>query len=891
MSETAWYKLSGEEALRKLNSGVHGLGEEEVKNRQAEFGLNALPQEKGTSRFTLFLNQFKSALVYILLIAAIVSFVLGDFLDAYVILAAVVVNVIIGFFQEDRAQNALKKLKEVIKVMALVFRGNQEKQIPADNLVPGDIILLYAGYKVPADGRIISAKNLRVNEASLTGESYPVEKASHKLEKDLGLADRNNLVYMGTVITEGSGRAVVTETGDRSEIGRIAALVRETPEDKTPLQVKLARFSRQLAFTVLSICALLLLIGLLSGKEFVEMFTTAVAVAVSAIPEGLLIAVTLILTVGMQRILKRKALTRNLMAAETLGSTTVICTDKTGTLTLGMMNVSHIITYNHDLSTDKQEMALEKDGVESYMLALKIGMICNDAFVENEADELKDWRLVGNPTEKALLSAGIKLGLRKSELEKLYKRIDEIPFDPAIKYMATLHHYQAGKKIIFVKGAPEKIFAMSAYIDRDGKKEKLTAELIAKLSRRYESLSNKGLRILAFAFEEVGLEEMNLEKFNQEKKKLIFVGLVAIKDPLRPEAKETVKLAQEAGIKVVMITGDHRLTAQSIAEELGLPAKSENIIDGEQLDKISEHELKNRVRDISVYARVSPAHKIRIVDAWQASGEVVAMTGDGINDAPALKSANIGIALGSGTDVAKSASDLVLLDDNFRTIEKAVEQGRVVFDNIKKVILYLLSDGFAEITLIMGSLIFGFPLPVLAAQILWVNLVDDVLPALAITMEPGEAVMKDKPQGLKGQIFTREMKVLIGLISVTLGILSLIFFYYFWKKTGDLTLARTMAFVLLGASTLFYAFSVRSIRYPIWRKNPFSNLWLVGALVISFGLQIMPVYIPFLQGVMRTESLNIFHWLDILGASLLIIIAIEIVKYIFLRNRYKEKTS
>ncbi|MFH1367289.1 MAG: HAD-IC family P-type ATPase [Patescibacteria group bacterium] len=888
MAETNWYKLSGEEALRKLESAIHGLSEEEVKKRQAEFGLNALPKEKGFSGFSLLLSQFKSSLVYILLIAALVSFFLGDFIDGYVILAAVIINVIIGFIQEFRAQNALKKLKEVMAYKTLVFRDGQEKQVLAESLVPGDIIVLYMGSKVPADCRIISAKNLKVNEASLTGESFPVGKFSEKMSKESGLADRKNMVYMGTVVAEGSGRAVVAATGKNTEFGKIAAMVKETPQDKTPLQVKLGRFSRQLAIIILLLCFALLFIGLARGKEFLEMFTTAVAVAVSAIPEGLLIAVTLILTVGMKRILKQKSLARNLLAAETLGSTTVICTDKTGTLTEGTMHVAQVITYRHDLAADFQEMAFKKDGAESYLFALKIGMLCNDAFVENEEDDLKKWKVVGNPTEKALLTAGDKLGLRKSELEKLYKRLDEIPFDSDIKYMVTLHRFSEEQNMILVKGAPELVLSMSSAIDDDGKNIVLSKDIKEKLKKNFEKLSNKGLRILAFAYKKVSREYINLEKFDQEKQSLVFVGFVAIKDPLRLEAKETVAKVQAAGIKVVMMTGDHKLTAQSIAEELGLPAKQENILEGADLEKMSEHDLKNRVREISVYARVSPKDKLRIVDAWQANGEVVAMTGDGVNDAPALKSANVGIALGSGTDVAKETAGLVLLNDNFLTIEKAIEQGRVIFDNIKKVILYLISDSFAAVFVILISLVFNLPLPMLAAQILWINLIEDSFPAMAMAMEPEEKeVMKEKPRGFSQGVLTLEMKILIAIISFFTGLFCFAGFYYFWKKTGDIELAQTIAFTIFSLSTLFYSFSVRSLRYPIWRKNPLTNKYLILAFLGGLGLQAAGVYLPFLQGILRTKNIYLSEWLFIIGACLSTVVLIEITKQIFFRQRKK----
>ena len=664
MEKRDWYKLPYEEALKILGTSKNGLEKEEVEKRKKIYGLNQLPPSAKLPNLVILLNQFRSSLVYILVIAAIITFSLGDFIDAYVIIAAVIINVIVGFLQEARAQRALERLREIIEFRAFVIRAGKEESVNIKDLMPGDIIVLKAGDKVPSDSRIITCKNLKVNEASLTGEPFPIEKNNRKIDKDVSLPDRMNMVYMGTTVTEGTAQALVVATGLETQIGQIAKLIRETKEEETPLQKRLSGFSQWLAWAILIICLVLFFVGLLSGKSFLEMLTISVAVAVAAIPEGLIITVTIILSIGMMKILKHKALVRKLIAAETLGSTTVICTDKTGTLTEGLMHVANIITHEHDLETDKHDFT-QRNGDESFNLALKIGMLCNDAFVENEDDDLRNWEVVGNPTERALLVAGDKLGLRKSHLDKAYPRLDEIPFDSDCKYMVTLNRFDREQNIILMKGAPEKILAMCDQVDSDGQIIKLTQEKKDVLTKQYAVLSNKGLRILALAFKKVPKEYDTLTGFEKEERKsLVFIGFLGIKDPLRPEAKRTVKICQEAGMKVVMMTGDHKLTARAIAEELGLKAKAENIIEGEELDKISDHELKNRVRDISVYARVSPKDKLRIVDAWQANNEVVAMTGDGVNDAPALKAADIGIALGSGTDVAKETADIVLLDNN-----------------------------------------------------------------------------------------------------------------------------------------------------------------------------------------------------------------------------------
>jgi len=888
MTRQDWYKLGWEEALKNLGSSKNGLEKAEVEKRRKEYGLNQLPSSAKLPNLLILLNQFRSSLVYILVIAAVITFILGDFIDAYVIIAAVIINVIVGFIQEARAQKAIEKLKKIIEFTTLVFRGSKEEQVDIKELVPGDIIILAAGDKVPADARIITCRNLKVNEASLTGEPFPIEKNNRKIEKDVSLPDRMNMIYMGTVITEGTALACVVETGLETQIGQIAKLIRETKEEETPLQKRLSGFSRWLAWVILVICLVLFFIGLLSGKTFLEMLTTSVAVAVAAIPEGLIITVTIILSLGMMKILKHKALVRKLIAAETLGSTTVICTDKTGTLTEGLMHVANIITHEHDLETDKHDFT-QRNGDESFDLALRIGMICNDAFVENEDDDLKDWKVIGNPTERALLVAGDKLGLRKSHLDKAYPRLDEIPFDSDCKYMVTLNKFDNEQNIILIKGAPEKILAMSDEVDLNGKIIKLIQDKKDILTKQYAILSNKGLRILALAFKKVPREYNTLTNFGKEESKnLVFVGFLGIKDPLRLEAKQTVKICQEAGIKVVMMTGDHKLTARAIAEELGLKVRVENIIEGEELDKMSDHELKSRVKQIDVYARVSPKNKLKIVEAWQANNEVVAMTGDGVNDAPALKLADIGIALGSGTDVAKETADIVLLDNNFKTIEMAIEQGRLIYENIRKVILYLLSNSFCEIIIIGVGLILKFPLPLLATQILWVNVISDTFPGIALSVEPEEReVMKEPPKKINTPILNKPMKVLSALISISIALIVLIAFYFIWQRTGDEARARTVGFTILGISTLFYIFSTRSLRYSIFKINPFSNIYLVLAIFSGIILQLLAIYFAPLQKIMRSVALSWNDWLIVVLATIFIIILIEITKYYFILKRRK----
>jgi len=619
------------------------------------------------------------------------------------------------------------------------------------------------------------------------------------------------------------------------------------------------------------------------------MFITAVALAVAAIPEGLIIAVTIILTIGMQFILKKKALVRKLVATETLGSVSVICTDKTGTLTEGNMQVSKIITADKEYQLTKSKELNEVEKVRD--LISKVSVLCNAAVVENPEAELESLKIIGSPTEKALLIAAIESGYVPEKLHKDYIQLDEIPFDSEKKFMATLcNHKKAEHQHIFTKGAPEIIFKYCSKVMISGKAETLTLEKLNYLKKKYEAMTKKGLRLLAFAYK-TGHDFKNC---NDELKNLTFLGFVAIKDPLRREAKEALLLCKSAGIRTVVITGDHRLTAKAIFDELGFKTDG-NIVEGSELDNWTDEELQARVVNIDIYARVEPRHKLRVVDAWQARGEVVAMTGDGINDAPALKSADIGIALGDGSDVTKETADIILLDNNFKVIVAAIEQGRIIFENIRKVVLYLLSDSFSELILITGSLLVGLPLPILATQILWINLVADGLPNIALTLEPGESeIMEDKPRKKSEPILNKEMKVLIFIIGIITDIILFILFIYLLNTMGEgrLDHIRTIIFTALGIDSLLYVFSVRSLRHSIFTKNIFSNLYLVGAVIIAFFILISAVYVPFLQTIFKTVSLNGREWLVILSLGLIKITAIEIVKHYFIvkrKSNYKKQ--
>lgn len=861
-----WHSLEIKEVLTKLNVPEDGLDKAEAAQRLEKIRPNKLPEEKKLTQLQIFFNQFKSPLVYILLVAAIITLFLDEFIDMGVILAAVLLNTIVGFFQEVKAEKTIERLRMMIEHKARVIRNGKEMEIKAEELVPGDIILVEAGDKITADARLVESHNLQIIEAPLTGESAPSNKDVKILAAGTVLADRENIVYMGTNVVRGRGKAVVIETGVRTELGKIALMVKEAGEEKTPLQKKLSKFSKWLAVFFSVLCLCIFLFGIVQGRPFIEIFLTAVAVAVAAIPEGLLVALTVILAIGMQRILKERALVRKLVAAETLGSVSVICSDKTGTITLGKMMVDHIFT--------------ESKSEKSRIRVLEIGLLCNNAVIQNPEEELENLIILGDTTEQALLLAALQTGLRKEEIEKQKPRIDEIPFDEEKKYMATLHAV-GNSKVIFVKGAPEVVLEMSGWLEVNGEKEKFSGDKIKNFEKEVNDLTQKGLRLLAVAYKEDGsLEELE---------DLVLVGLVALKDPLRQEARDTMEACKKAGIRPILITGDHRLTAKTIAQEIGLPAGEENILEGKDLDKMNDEKFNSILRQVDVYARVLPQHKMRIIEAWQKKGEVVAMTGDGVNDAPALKKADIGVALGSGTEVAKEASDMVLLDDNFATIVKAVKQGRAIFENIRKVITYLLSDSFTEMILVGGSLLLGLPLPVLAAQILWVNLIEDGLPSIALSFEPEErGLMREKPRKKTENILNAEMKIIVFVIGIFTDLLLFGLFYYFWKIYQDIEYTRTIVFVGLGINSLFYVWSCRSLRFSLWHMNPFKNKFLNISVIFGFLMFFIALYVPFFQKVLRTVPLGIRDWGIILFLGLINLLLIELVKFIFITRHKKE---
>jgi len=884
-----WYKLTQKEVLKRLKTSKNGLSLEEVESRLKKFGPNELPKPKELTRLKLILSQFKSPLIYILLIAGAVTLIIGEFLDSIVIFAAVGINSIVGFIQENKASQALEKIKETLVLEALVIRDGQEKLVEASSLVPGDVIVLRPGNKVPADARLIEAVNLKVNEAALTGEWIAETKETKTLKKEIPMADRTNIVYMGTIVEEGEARAVITETGLASELGKIALMVHKTKEEKTPFQKKLAHFSKIVGMVIAFLCLIIFTEGILTGNSFVEMFTTSVAVAVAAIPEGLPVAMTVILAIGMQRILAKGGLVRKLVAAETLGATTVICTDKTGTLTEGKMKASNVLTANEDFLLEQRTKETSKD----VTLALKIASICSEAFIENSEEAIEKWIVRGRPTDKALLLAGIGVGLNRKNLEDEFPKISKLPFDPKRKFILSLNKLTKTKNILFISGAPEKVLGNAKYLEVNGKKINLTESRRQDLEERYQKLTRIGLRVIAMGYK-TGISEISGKL--ADIRDCVFVGFIGLRDPLRKTAKKMIRVCRQAGLRPIIVTGDHKLTARAVAKELRIAAQEENVLTGLDLDKMSDEELFQRMGKINVFARVEPTHKVRIVNALKIRGEVVAMTGDGVNDAPALKKADIGVALGSGTDVAKETSDLVLLDDNFSTIVTAVEGGRVIIDNIRKVITYLLSDSFSEVILIGGSMVIywltkqPWVLPVTAVQILWVNIVEDGLPDIALAFEKKEKdVMEKRPEGHRVPLLTTEMKVIIFIIGIITDLILLGLFLWLLNETRNIQYVQTMIFAALGVDSLLYVFSCKSLRRSIWHINPFSNLYLVGAVTFGFLMLFVALYVPVFQALLRTVPLGLGDWLILFGLGIIEIAAIELGKWHFLVKQKVKK--
>jgi P-type Ca2+ transporter type 2C len=880
-----WYNKGIQTVSEELSVDVKkGLSKDEVSKRLDKYGHNELKEKEKEPLWAKIFKQLKDFLVIILIVASVVSGLVGEISDAIVILAIVIVNAVLGVVQEGKAEKALDALKKMSAPNARVYRDGHIEIIQAKNLVPGDIVLIEAGDSIPADLRIFESANLKVEEASLTGESVPSDKdASKAFDSEVPLGDRLNMAYMSTIVTYGRGKGIVVSTGINTEIGRIAEAIQAFEDETTPLQLKLNELGKWLGIACLVICALVFAIGFLEGGDLLEMFLVSISLAVAAIPEGLPAVVTIVLALGMKKMVQRNAIVRKLLAVETLGCVTVICSDKTGTLTQNEMTVVKAFTvgavykvsgqgYNPTGEFTLGDSKVDPEKEAGLKLLLATGVLCNDSTLEQKNVEENLWGIIGDPTEGALVVAGAKSGYEKVEMNENFTRVQEIPFDSERKMMTTFHKdFVANKIVSFTKGAPDIILDKCTMIYQNGSIVPLTDALRQEINKVNSQFAGEALRVLAFTCRQYDKlpQVINSESIEND---LVFVGLMGMIDPARVEAFEAIKTCKAAGIKPVMITGDHRDTAVAIAKDLGLMNENSGVLTGAELDKISDEELYDRVETTSVYARVSPDHKVRIVDMLKRRGHIAAMTGDGVNDAMALKKADIGVSMGiTGTDVAKGTADIILMDDNFATIVSAVEEGRIIYSNIRKFVFFLLSCNVGEILIVFISILINLPVPLLPIQLLWLNLVTDSFPALALGTEKGDPdIMEQKPRNAKEPILNKSM--IAGIAVQSLALAGAVLAAYIWalnKYAGGiydisdngLMMARTIAFTTLISAELIRAYSSRSERYSIIKLGIFTNKTLVWASLLSFILLLAVIYVPFLQPVFKTYALSINDWL------------------------------
>lgn len=858
------YLISKEEVLKNTESSIEGLTEAEALERLEKFGPNKLKEAKKDSLLKRFLKQLADPMIIILIIAAAVSAMTEIFdghfpTDACIILAVVLINAILGVFQESKAEKAIEALQAMTSSMSKVIRGGKHLQIKSEDLVKGDIIILEAGDDVPADGRIIESASLKIEEAALTGESVPVEKHENVLSGEVSLGDRKNMVYMGSQVVYGRCVAVVTQTAMDTEMGKIADALSKAEDGQTPLQIKLAQLSKILSFIVLAVCVVVFAINLLRidfgtsevFREIIETFMIAVSLAVAAIPEGLAAVVTIVLSIGVTNMSKRNAVIRKLTAVETLGCAQVICSDKTGTLTQNKMTVVDSFSFNETI------------------LATAL-MLCNDATLDDE------FKAQGEPTEAALVNYAYKLNLNKNEFDKKYPRLCEAPFDSMRKMMSTVHSVD-GKIIQYTKGAPDELLKCCTEILTENGVEKLTDDMRKKILDKNKSFADKALRVLAGAYKEYD-ENPDTQEAQKLENNLIFAGLVGMIDPVREEVKPAIDLCRSAGITPVMITGDHKDTAVAIATELGIITNNSQAMTGAELDKISEEDLD--IEKYRVYARVQPEHKVRIVKAWQAKGKICAMTGDGVNDAPSIKNADIGVGMGiTGTDVTKNVADMVLADDNFATIVSAVEEGRRIYDNIRKAMQFLLSANLAEVLTIFSASLMGFTVlgPV---HLLWINLVTDTFPAVALGMEDAEQnVMSRAPRDAKEGVFAGGLGFDVFLQGIIISIITLVSYFIGFKLEGDGEHGMTMAFVALSMTEIFHSFNMRSRRQSVFSlKTHNKMLWL--SMFFAFALTLIVLFVPFVAELFGFTQINFFEFILAISIAFMIIPVTEVIKFI-----------
>ena len=916
--EKQWFNKSIEEVKEQLKVGNQGLSDEQVKEKREIYGLNELQAQKKKSLIVKFLEQFKDFMIIILIIAAVISGAVGYYqgegiTDSIIILIVVIVNAIIGVAQESKAEKSLEALQKLSSHVTKVIRNGKVAVIPSKELVPGDIVILDTGDYVPADLRIIESANLKAQEASLTGESVPVDKNTNVInDEKIGLGDRTNMLFSSSLITYGRGRGIVVATGMNTEVGKIAGMINEVEETETPLQQKLNKLGKTLGIVAIVICVIIFIIGLLYGKEPIEMFMTAVSLAVAAIPEGLAAVSTIVLAIGVQRMVKKHAIVKKLPAVETLGSTTVICSDKTGTLTQNKMTVKKVF-YNNKL-VDLDDIDIDNLGDELEKLTY-ISMFCNDT-------KVSDGKLTGDPTETALIDMGFKLDFQPPILEK-YERVKELPFDSDRKLMTTVHLFP-NKYMVYTKGGVDELLNRCNSYVINGNVNTDIDEYKKEIAKQNEEMAKNALRVLAMAYKELDHEPTD-EEMKTIESELTYVGMVGMIDPPREEVKDAVEKCKTAGIKTVMITGDHKITAIAIAKALGILENEDEAITGSELEEMSDEDLIKNVRKYSVYARVSPEHKVRIVKAWQTNGEIVAMTGDGVNDAPALKTADIGCAMGIvGTDVSKEAADVILTDDNFATIVSSVEEGRRIYDNILKAIQFLLSSNVGEIIILFVAILMT-PLlskwfnidvnlitPLLPIHILWINLVTDSLPALALAVDPSEKdIMNRKPLKPKQGVFTKGMTFRVVYQGIMIGVITLIAFIIglatpenelpvvqvteangivrtLSAEEVKVEIGQAMAFTVLALSELVHVFNIRNNKKSIFKTGVFNNSKLILATAVSAGLMLIVLFVPALRNIFSIPVLPAMNILETVILVFIPIVVVEIFKLLKINTTKEE---
>ena len=873
-----WFSKSPEELMQELSSNmINGLSSDEAKIRLEKNGPNKLQGKKKKSIFQLFFSQVNDVMIYILLAAAIISAIVGEISDAIIILIVIFINAIIGVIQESKAEKALEALKNMSTPKALVKRNGEIIEIESEKVVVGDIVIIDAGRYIPADLRLIESANLKIEESAFTGESVPAEKNHEviKEEKDVPIGDQHNMAFMSTLATYGRGTGIVVATGMDTQMGKIAKMLDEEDENITPLQKKLAQLGKTLGFAAVGISIVMFIVSMFQGRDFLEMFMTSISLAVAAIPEGLPAIVAIVLALGVQRMIKENAIIRKLSSVETLGSVNIICSDKTGTLTINKMTVKKYSVNGENINLDD----IDINNNESRLLVNGM-VLCNDA-------TSKDGVQTGDPTEVALIDVGNKVNIFKEELNETYRRVNEIPFDSDRKLMTTVNTYDKGFNV-FTKGAIDSILKISNKILLNGEVKEFTKEEKDKVLKASNLMSDDALRVLALGYKNIENEHVAIDDLEKD---LIFVGLMGMIDPPREEVKGSIQVSKTAGIRTIMITGDHKNTAVAIAKELGIANDISEAMSGSEIDTYSDEEFTKIVNNYRVFARVSPEHKVKIVKAFKAHGNIVSMTGDGVNDAPSLKSADIGVAMGiTGTDVAKGAADMVLTDDNFTTIVKAVEEGRNIFNNIRKSILFLLSCNLGEVVALFVAILLNWAAPLLPIHILWVNLITDSFPALSLGVDPGDkGVMDIPPRDPKESLFSGRMGKLLIVNGILIGVTTLFAFVLGeYLYPDSLRHAQTMAFVVLSVSQLFYSLAMRNETKSLFQVGVFKNKWLMGSILLGILLQFAIITIPFTATLFKVYSLTLKDWGIVILISLIPFVINEIIK-IFFRVKDKNK--